>query len=477
MNHASVFVNDASEACRVLRNVSTKGSLYEIFRLEPRRSDLLTSDGNEHHKRAQKLAEPLTRLSAEDVIHERMEELRALLEAKGGDVVDIDQILASLSLDLICSVLFRYRLGALQNSEQGVRLKDCLRIFQDAKATKGLYANPLAQPVAPDTLAAAEQDWRAFITLLCDHIQQQKDSSHGSDGLLKKLLELANLEAVASDTAEVLAAEVHQLLRHSHDLLVGTMTWMVYSLAKHKRLREKVEAALWNHDSAHRNGFPEYLECFLKEILRRYPAAGNFTVRTVEREAYALLGGAEVPIGSTLHVHMFSLQNTTREWVRPMEILPERWMTTADSGVDEEGLKGPTHCPFAASGVDKSMAVYEGAGFQPNALSYFPFSAGDRACVGKSITLQILRQFLVTIVRNFHLNFADALGWENDPGISLEASIVPLNPKVLKIQVVRILDLGKLVAGEEGGLETVEVRGAAEGWAAPEDDATRHEPI
>jgi cytochrome P450 len=137
------------------------------------------------------------------------------------------------------------------------------------------------------------------------------------------------------------------------------------------------------------------------------------TVRTPVEAGGTLAGGFDAPAGIPLHVPIFTLQNSTRDWFKPMEFLPERWMAQETEAealsspvVDQTGRKvtrlEQPKCPFlakmasdsasgagAALGLDVGAGAYDGLGFEEDSLSFFPFSAGVRACPGKHLALQV----------------------------------------------------------------------------------------
>lgn len=436
MNHSSIFVNDSAEAGRVLREIPSKGSIYHVFRFDSSIPDLMSSDGEEYAKR-RPLVQALQGLSADTAIAGILQQFISQLS---DEVIDIDKIYSLLAFDLVAKVIFQYDLQAISGAAQGQRLYTCQRIFADHASSQAIYPNPVAGKVTSEEVLAAKADWMDFLVLLAEHVKRL--ASEGEDSFLAQL--------TASDGDSALLSEVHQLFKHGYEMLSGAMMWITFAFAKHKRIREKVEAAILQQQKGF---YPEYLECFLKEIMRRYPVAGNLTVRTPS-QPFAI-AGTQAPADVPVHVHMFSLHNTSREWERAKDFMPERWMNSA------AGEPGHPKCPFASG-----KSAFDGAGFREGCLSYFPFSVGQRACPGQGRSLHILRQFLLTVASSFHLDFADAIGWEDDPGVSMSGTIIPLNPKVLQVRALRILDLKKLVNQEEGGLAEVKAPTAAAAAAA-----------
>lgn len=198
------------------------------------------------------------------------------------------------------------------------------------------------------------------------------------------------------------------------------------------------------------------------------------TVRTVNKEDFLLTGGYAVPVGTPIHFHMWSLHNTTREWTKPKEFHPERWLDSDEFPADaEEGRKSYPSCPFLAAaakaqGLEGGLgglpsrprvdAVYEGAGHEPGSLSFFPFSAGERSCPAKGLVLQVLREVVKEIVLTYRLDPSER-SVEEDCGASTNAVITPLLKASTNLLVTAATGLGEVPKKKE------------DGWADDEEEA------
>lgn len=190
----------------------------------------------------------------------------------------------------------------------------------------------------------------------------------------------------------------------------------------------------------------------------RYPVTGNLTVRTVSESPMKLSKGQTLPVGTPVHFHMWTLQNSSREWHCPHEFIPERWSAAASDSasasttdtaaettmtVEEENRRRlQPKCPFlfknssaptaeatATAAVAEASRdfdlLFEGSGFTEESLSYFPFSAGPRSCPAKGFVLQVLKKVVTTIVLNYRFEpFESTTAMENDPGASNNAVVV-----------------------------------------------------
>mmetsp|Transcript_1578 Transcript_1578/g.3255 ORF Transcript_1578/g.3255 Transcript_1578/m.3255 type:complete len:571 (-) Transcript_1578:2345-4057(-) len=482
MSHASIFINDAKEAARVINEVSEKGRIYTAFRYDANVPDILACDGEAHEIRSKALGPALQSLgmaSDERITADLLGVLGKCGES--GQALNFRQVSVLLGMDVVCEAAFGYHLGAVAGSQEGERLSASLQTMADVQAGQGVYPSPQARKVPPEELIAAKENWKAFLLKIAKYVQSEADVFQASHGELDvegnyghALVELSKTNAQYKEA--IMMSEIHQVLRHGHECIGGMLQWLGYVIFRVKKLRGKLEKAILEHTATANDPYPIYLECVIKETLRRYPVAGNMTVRTPAEAGGNLAGGFEAPSCIPLHVPIFTLQNSTRDWFKPMEFLPERWMDEEGEAplavVDPSGRKVITRleqpkCPFLAklAGASASAGAYDGLGFEEDSLSFFPFSAGERSCPGKHLALQVMRRFVFDMASQYHLDPYETF-WEEDPGVSANATIVPLHDKATQLKVRRIVSLGALVAQEKGALEsTGGVAEADEGWA------------
>ena len=452
MNQSSVFINDAEEAVRVLKKFQSKGDIYKVFRLNPEIPDVLASDGEEAFTRRSLFGPALDSARLES---QCLTDLMSWLEraAESKSVIDISEVFSLLAFDIMSSFLFEYDLGALRGSEEGKALLSSIRTLTDAQAKVGIYADPNVRSISPEELRKAQTDWRDYLVKMKSKVMADADECLSKNGVLSTEKFGHALKKLAENRAytdQHIAADIHQVFRHGYECIAGTFVWIFYALAKHPKIRLKLQndVAEWTQEG--RTGYPEYLECIIKETFRRYPVAGNTTVRTVTDPESELTGGAKVAINTPLHVHMYSLHNTSREWDKPKEFIPERWLEP--TGEEAKELSHP-RCPFLAGDNN----IYNGAGHVENSLSFFPFSVGDRICLGQTLVLKALREVLFNVSARYHLRFVEKV-WTEDLGVSQNAVIVPQLAQSKSMRVYR----GKEVPKEDQ---------VDEGWADSDDES------
>lgn len=460
MNHASIFINDAGAAHRVIEECPSKGRIYSSFRFDPNIPDMLACDGEAYEQRKLILEPPLEGLKLKEgsILFDNLLSIFGK-HVDSGAVLDIKRLYTLFAFDCVCETVFDYKLDAINDSEDGIKMLQSLQSLADAQAGTGVYPSPNARKVPPEELVEAKASWRAVLNKLKDHAKEsaKKGKGKGATNYNQALVNMSEAHEDFNDPE--MLSEIHQVLRHGHETIAGTLCWLTYAVYKTKNVRETLEKSILAHPPTPADPYPEYLELVLKEAMRRFPVAGNMTVRTAHNPGEVTLkitemNSTEAPVGVPLHVHMYSLQNTNKEWKKPKEFKPERW-------VGEEAPK----CPFMSSSSTKKTtntntsaavdAAYDGVGFREESLAFFPFSVGERSCSAKGFALQIFRKFLFGVSSKYRLNPYESF-WEDDCGVSLNATIVPVFEKATMIKVRRVV--AGQIEEEEGGEE--------EGWAA-----------
>ena len=94
----------------------------------------------------------------------------------------------------------------------------------------------------------------------------------------------------------------------------------------------------------------EYLECFIKEVLRMYPSV-PFLGREVEQET--VVNGLILPKSCQIHIHTFDIMRDPKHFPNPSKFDPDRFLPENTTN----------RHPYA----------------------FVPFSAGPRNCIGENL--------------------------------------------------------------------------------------------
>ncbi|EXJ59298.1 uncharacterized protein A1O5_12179 [Cladophialophora psammophila CBS 110553] len=157
--------------------------------------------------------------------------------------------------------------------------------------------------------------------------------------------------------------------------------YLVAHQDKYKRLQAEVLAQGEQMDNNSLGNLP-YLGAVINEALRLMPPVPQGLQRVVPPEGMQL-AGKFIPGNTLVSVSPWTVQRDPRNWGRPDEFIPERWLG-----------EGPEPCIKDA---------------------WIPFSIGAYGCVGKPLAMMELRVITATVVKNFDISFAkgfDAAAFE-----------------------------------------------------------------
>ncbi|MGH3831252.1 MAG: cytochrome P450 [Pseudonocardiaceae bacterium] len=210
------------------------------------------------------------------------------------------------------------------------------------------------------------------------------------------------LRAVSDDcgeprrsSASLLADELITLMFAARDTTTSALVWSTVALAQHPGLQERIRAEL------HANGpvtdlvdlrVPIALHNAITEALRLYPPSPLLTRQTI---IDVELGGYRIPGGATLLLSPWATHRDPRLFPEPNTFRPERWRLA------------PKHEP----------------------LTYFPFGAGQRMCVGRAVALTEVSLVLATILSRYRIRLEGPA-----PAPRLCSTLVPAAPLRVHIE-------------------------------------------
>ncbi|XP_023236726.1 cytochrome P450 4C1-like [Centruroides sculpturatus] len=153
-----------------------------------------------------------------------------------------------------------------------------------------------------------------------------------------------------------LATHVLFTISHGYHTFSITLAWAIYELGRYPNIQRKIQNELDEifRDDPNRSTTKEdlskmaYLQLFIKEILRKYPAL-PVTMRSSEK--MLRFGEEMIPKNSIYFIDIFHMQRNPEIYTNPEVIDPDRFL--------EENSK------------------------RRHPYSFVPFSAGIRKCIGK----------------------------------------------------------------------------------------------
>jgi cytochrome P450 len=332
----------------------TQRAKFEIStmrqRLEPvLGTGLLTSRG-ELHARQRRLMQPVFRKSRIDSYAHVMTQyaLQARAEWRDGQEIDASAELMKLAMSLVSKTLFGHDI----EEDAGAVSRNLSILMEFFTWLMSPLRFTLRLPL-PSTLrfrrALGELD-----DVVHRMIERRRHHPAADEDLLSMLVAARDDETSSQMSEKQLRDEVFSLLMAGHETTANALGWALYLLAQHpdadQRLYEEVRAAIAGRDCfepADLERLP-YTKMVILETLRLYPPAW-FVGRTALEDVE--IGGFAIPRGSSVLMSQFVAHRDRRYFEDAGSFRPERWTEA-----------------YAAS-------LPRGA--------FFPFSAGDRHCLGE----------------------------------------------------------------------------------------------
>ena len=313
---------------------------------------MLTSE-DDLHLRQRRLAQPAfhrARVSAYGDVMARYAERRA--DAwRDGETLDLAREMATYTLAVVGKTLFDADIEG-EAPEIGRALSDALAAFTFSVLPFAPLLLKLPLPVSR-RFARARARLDATILRL---VAERRASGEDRGDLLSMLLLAQDTEGDGRGMTDMqLRDEAMTILLAGHETTANALSWALYLVATHPEVRSRLhaeidalgDAVLGANDVVR---LP-YSRAVLAEALRLYPPAW-----VVGRRALAPyeVGGMTLPARTIVLMSQYIVHRDPRWWPDAERFLPERWL--AGGGATEPA--------------------------RPR-LSYFPFGAGTRVCIGE----------------------------------------------------------------------------------------------
>lgn len=312
---------------------------------------LITSRG-EMHAKQRRLMQPVFRKSKIDSYAPLMSEHaeRQCERWRPGSEIDVSTEMMKLTMNVAAKTLFDYEVTG--DSDAFLRNVSTVLEFYNGIMSPFLYFS-LKLPL-PSTLRFRKA-LRELDAVIYGMIEQRRRQAAGRGDLLALLMEAKDDETNVYMNEQQLRDEVITLFGAGQETMANALGWTLYLLSQHPeaqaRLHAEVVAALAGRarlESGDMNRLP-YARQVLLEVLRLYPPVW-FVGRAALTDVR--LGEYDLPAGTNLLLSQYVAHRDERFFDDPHSFRPERWT--------EAFMK----------------SLHLGA--------YFPFSAGERHCIGES---------------------------------------------------------------------------------------------
>lgn len=352
---------------------------------------LVTSEG-EFWRGQRKLVQPAFHRRRLDSLFSMMvERVSAALPwlndaARQGPPIDFAPLLSQLTLDIISRAMFS---SDVQNAAADVSRH--IAILNEYALTMlrhpWMFLLPRSIPL-PFT-SEPVNSLKSMNRIVHGIIQSRRQQPDTRDDLLAMLLTACEEETGRGMTDAQLRDEVMTIFVAGHETTANAMAWLMYLVAINPEVERRMLAeidAQWPAEGLSLQNISRfaYVRQVIDESLRVYPtiwSIGRCCTRADQ------LGGFEIPVGMNVVVPICHFHWSPQFWKDPQKFDPDRF--------------APENRP------------------DPEQMTYFPFGAGPRSCIGNLFAIQELVILTVLFYRKFRFAVEPGFKVEMDPLITL----------------------------------------------------------
>jgi cytochrome P450 len=347
-----------------------KSPAYEQLKLALG-NGLVTSEGD-FWKRQRKMAQPafykvhLERLFQEMtiVVDRYVQELQQKVAAD--NAINISKEMMQVTADIVLRTLFSSNNDADQDE-----MYHMMSEIQEYVADR--IHHPLQIPLqyVNGRHRRFKQYRREFTASIFALIEERRQLKDRPADLLSLLLASTDAETGEHMTDEELKDEVITIFSAGHETSANAMAWTLHLLAQHpevvEKLRVEEQAVLQGRTPSFENIRQlQYHQQVIEEGMRLYPPAHAIGRQPIEEDQ---IEGVTIPKGAAMLISVYALHRSPKYWDTPEQFRPER---------------------FAPEKVK-----------QRNKLTYLPFGAGARMCIGNHFAMMEMQLLLAKLVQHF----------------------------------------------------------------------------
>lgn len=315
-------------------------------------------------------------------IRSKMDQWAAL--AKSGETFEMVEQTWTLAADMICKALFDRDMPFNPH----VVFK-YVKTYTDVSNHKDIRLKKLADDtfeVAEDDTSKAVEAWWSVPPAV-----MSADPRDLREKTLLKLIENAVADPSVPEFDQQQAIdEIKQYLWAGTETTALTLAWALYLLSKHpevaERVRRESEAVVGDREpTAADYSALVYTRAVIQETMRIYPPVWSLIRVAAEHDT---IGGKEIEPGDRIVLFGYGAHHNEAFWPDPEAFIPERWIDKAHKQVK---------------------------------LSYIPFGAGKRSCIGGAMSQVENTLALTMLLRRFRPEY---VGTE-PPGLNATVTLTP----------------------------------------------------
>ncbi|XP_004428075.1 PREDICTED: steroid 17-alpha-hydroxylase/17,20 lyase [Ceratotherium simum simum] len=327
----------------------------------------------------------------EKIICKEVSLLCDFLATQNGQSIDLTLPLSLAVTNVICLFCFNssYKNGdpelkTMQNYNDGIldSLKqDCmvdifpaLKIFPNKTLEKMRHCVKIRNEMLSQILEKHKENFNSdSITTMLDVLIQAKKNSDNNNAGPDQDSKLFSDKHILTTVGDVFGAGV--------ETTTSVVKWIVAFLLHHPQLKKKIQEEIDQNVGFSRTPTISdrnrllLLEATIREVLRIRPVAPMLI--THKAIVDSSIGEFAVDKGTNVIINLWALHHNEKEWHQPDQFMPERFLDPTGSQ-----LISPS-------------------------LSYLPFGAGPRSCIGEILARQELFLFMAWLLQRFDLELPD----------------------------------------------------------------------
>ena len=307
--------------------------------------------------------------------------------AQSGSAVDFAPLLSQLTLDIISRAMFSSDVqGAAADVSRHIAILNEYALHMLRRPWLFLLPRRFPTPFN----ATPQRSLQSLNRIVHGIIQSRRREPGAHDDLLSMLLSACEEGTGRGMTDSQLRDEVMTIFVAGHETTANAMAWLLYLVSQHPEIERRLLAdidAHWPEGGGltfENIGAFTYVRQMIEESLRVYPTIWSIGRCCTEADD---LSGYQIPAGMNVVVPIFHFHWHERFWPEPRKFDPSRF--------------APERRP------------------PPDSMTYFPFGAGPRSCIGNHFGLQELMIMTVLFYRNFVFRVQPGFKVEPDPLITL----------------------------------------------------------
>jgi len=308
-----------------------------------------------------------------------------VLDGEPETELDLDAAMLELTLDIVAATLLG---GPL--SGRADELVEAVMAALHVVVAKAQQPLPIPESWPTPGHRRLRHSMSVLDAAVDDVLTTRRSAEPGTDTLW--LLITALDQGLASE--QEVRDEVVTLIVAGHETVAATLTWSWVLLAAHPEAERRVDAEVAALPDPSTGGWDAdviehlpYTRAAVAECLRLYPPAWVITRRSLEPD---VVGGFELPAAATVILSPYTVHRDERWWPNAEQFDPERFLE--DRSPAETG-SGP--------------------------LTYFPFGAGPRLCIGRDLALMEAPMVIATLARALRIRPLRPSTIREDFGVTL----------------------------------------------------------